>query len=73
MELSIVIKEFMKKEIQKGDILEHTCPYTGRKERYTYTGIRREVKETLFDFFTNGKGETVFFSPFEVEVDMIKV
>lgn len=55
---------------EPGKKFEHTCPYFGTKRILTYTGTRREIKEVLFDFFETENGQTVFFSPFEVQSQM---
>ncbi len=53
--------------INKGDKVIYRETFTGQVQTLTYTGIRREIKEVMFDFFTNEKGESVFFTPSEVE------
>ena len=60
----------MKPQPNKGDVFERINPGTNQWERLTYTGTRREIKGVEMDFFTNEKGETVFFYPSEVERDM---
>lgn len=53
--------------LKTGDLVEYTNPYSQDKQILKYTGTRREVKGVMFDFFINGKKETVFFSPEEVD------
>ena len=53
--------------MKKGDKLEYTDTFTGTKEILTYTGTFREVKYIMYHFFTDEKGNTLFFSPSEVE------
>jgi hypothetical protein len=56
----------LQRVLEAGDKVVHTDELK-RKHVLTYTGTRREVKYVLYDFFTTEKGETVFFSPSEVE------
>lgn len=58
---------------KEGEVFERINPYNGKKERFTATGTRREIKEVLFDFFIAENGDTVFFYPSEVETEMIKI
>ena len=53
--------------MKEGDRLEYTDTFTGLKETLTYTVTFREIKEVMYHFFTNGKGETIFFTPSEVD------
>lgn len=53
--------------MKKGDKFEYTDIFTGLKETMTYTGTFREVKYVMYHFFTNEKGDTLFFTPTEVE------
>ena len=53
--------------MKKGDKFEYRCLFTGLQETLTYTGTYREVKEVMYYFFTNEKGETLFFTTSEVE------
>jgi len=56
-----------------GERFEHTCRHFGTKQKLTYTGTRREVKDVLYDFFTTEDNQTVFFSPYEVRDNMVKL
>lgn len=53
--------------MKKGDRYLHTELFTGQTDVLTYTGTFREIKYVMYHFFTNEKGDTVFFTPSEVE------
>ncbi len=53
--------------MKKGDKFEYRELFTGQTEVLTYTGTFREIKEVMYYFFTTEKGDTVFFTPSEVE------
>lgn len=53
--------------MKKGDQYEYVELFTGQRDTLTYTGTFREVKSVMYHFFTNEKGEMVFFLPSEVE------
>ena len=39
----------------------------GKKHEVTYTGTRREVKGSEFEFFVDDKGDSCFFTDTEVK------
>jgi len=53
--------------MKEGDKFEYVELFTGQRDTLTYTGTFREIKYVMYHFFTNQKGETVFFTPREVE------
>lgn len=59
--------------MKKGDKFLRINPYFSKKEYYTYTGVIREIKEVSYHFFTDEKGETVLFTPFEVDKEFRKI
>jgi len=52
--------------MEKFDKFIHT-DIVGRKYEVTYTGTRREVKGSGFEFFVDDKGDSCFFTDTEVK------
>jgi hypothetical protein len=52
--------------MEKFDKFIHT-DILGKKHELTYTGTRREVKGSEFEFFTDDKGKVCFFTDTEVK------
>ena len=52
--------------MKKGDKFIHT-DILGKKHEVTYTGTRREVKGSEFEFFADDKGKVCFFTDTEVK------
>ena len=52
--------------MEKFDKFIHT-DILGKKHEVTYTGTRREVKGCEFEFFTDDKGDSCFFTDTEVK------
>jgi hypothetical protein len=52
--------------MEKFDKFIHT-DILGKKHEVTYTGTRREVKGSEFEFFADDKGKVCFFTDTEVK------
>ncbi len=61
------------KKLMKGDVFTYTNPRSGRTQKATYTGTRREIKHVEFEFFTMEDGSTAFFTDEEVARDFTGV
>lgn len=59
--------------MKKDDKFVRINPLSRKREYYTYTGTIREIKEVSYHFFTDEKGETVLFTPFEVDREFKKI